>query len=55
VRKKALSSLIEMARLHNPGHARTALLILGRVAGIPEQRLTELAEKHDVDSVLAAL
>ena len=55
VRKKALSSLIEMARWHNPGHAKPAMLILGRIAGIPEQRLADLADKHDVESVLAAL
>jgi hypothetical protein len=55
LRSEALDALIEMARWRNAGHAAAAIMLLGRIARIEEHRLEELAEKGQVDTVLAAL
>jgi hypothetical protein len=39
LRKKALPSLNDMARWKSRGHATAPVMLFGRVAGIPEQRL----------------
>jgi hypothetical protein len=43
LRAEALDALIEMAEWRDTGHALTARIVLGRLAGIPETRLTEIA------------
>jgi hypothetical protein len=43
LRAKALDSLIEMARWRSMGHALPARVVLGRIAGLPEERLLQLA------------
>ncbi len=43
LRAEALDSLIEMASWSSPGHAAMARLILGRVAGMPDERILPLA------------
>jgi hypothetical protein len=55
LRSEALDSLIEMARWRSEGHAMGARMILGRIAGIEEDRLAELMAKGQVDPILAAL
>jgi len=45
VNRRASDSLIEMARWREFGHAQSARLILGRIAGMDEERLQRLA--HD--------
>ena len=45
LRQKALPSLIEMARWKSRGHAVASVMILGRVAGIPENDLISAAAK----------
>jgi hypothetical protein len=54
LRSEALSSLIEMARW-DPGHAGMSLIILGRMAGVPEQRLQTLVAGGNVEVILAAV
>jgi hypothetical protein len=54
LRSEAIDSLIEMARWRRPSHAGFARTLLGRVAGIPEDRLTELVWKGPVESIVAA-
>lgn len=54
LRKQALASLKEMAAWDSD-HARAALLILGRTAGIPEDRLSELINKDDRVAILSAV
>jgi hypothetical protein len=39
LRERSLSSLIEMARWHHLPHALPAFILLGRVAGVPENEL----------------
>jgi hypothetical protein len=43
LRAEALDALIEMAEWRDTGHALMARIVLGRIAGIPEARLTEIA------------
>lgn len=43
VRSEAFQSLVEMARWKDPDHAWDARMILGRIAGIEEKRLQQLA------------
>jgi len=43
IRARALDSLVEMASWKRPSHAYFARMILGRVAGVPEDKLAKLA------------
>ena len=44
LQKKALQSLVEMARWKSPGHSLSAYALLGRVAGIPDDVLARSME-----------
>ncbi|MEK6281793.1 MAG: HEAT repeat domain-containing protein [Acidobacteriota bacterium] len=55
LRAKALDSLIEMARWRSPGHASSARVLLGRIAGIEEKRLQQLIAAGQVDEIIKAL
>ena len=52
LREQALTSLVEMARWSNPGHADSARLILGRIAGIDEKTLTAMVERREVKPII---
>jgi hypothetical protein len=54
LRSKALVSLIEMARWRTP-HAITFRILLGRIAGIKEERLRELANSDNADEIIKAI
>jgi hypothetical protein len=54
IREQALEPLIEMALWSDPSHAMTARLVLGRVGGIPEQKLSLMAFLGPVDAIVAA-
>lgn len=54
IRSAALDSLIEMASWRRPNHAGFARLVLGRVAGLPEDRLKELTWNGPVDAIIEA-
>ncbi len=43
LRERSFGSLVEMARWRSRGHAYNAFVILGRVGGIPERQLTNVA------------
>lgn len=53
LRSQALQSLVEMARWKDRRHAWDARMILGRIAGIEEKRLAELATV-DVEEIIRA-
>jgi hypothetical protein len=55
LRTRAFDSLIEMARWRDPGHAYFSRIILGRIAGIPEDRLDKLAWTGPVEKIIDAL
>jgi hypothetical protein len=54
IRAEALDSLVEMARWRRPGPAYFARIVLGRVAGLPEERLKELAWNGPADEIVHA-
>jgi hypothetical protein len=54
IRAAALDSLIEMASWRRPGHAGFSRIILGRVAGLPEDRVQKLNGNGPVDEILQA-
>jgi hypothetical protein len=54
IRSIALDSLIEMAPWRDPSHAYFARVVLGRVAGLPEDRLEKLAWNGPVDPIIEA-
>jgi hypothetical protein len=51
LRQQASDSLLEMAHWREPGHAINSLVIIGRIAGIEEDRLTELIVKNDREAI----
>ena len=55
LRSKALDPLEEMARWRSRGHAYSARMIVGRIAGIEEGRLSELAQTGQVETIVKAL
>ena len=54
LRERALEPLIEMARWSDAGHAYSARMVLGRIAGLPEEKLTAMALNGPVDAIIEA-
>jgi hypothetical protein len=52
LREQALTSLVEMARWSDAGHADTARLTLGRVAGIDEKTLTAMVARQEIEPII---
>ncbi len=52
LRKRALGSLIEMARWRTLPHALPAFLLVGRVAGLPEKDIEDAWSRGDRESVI---
>lgn len=55
IREQGLAPLTEMASWGEPGHAMSARLILGRIAGVPEDKLWALAWNGPLNSILEAI
>ena len=53
VHDRALGSLVEMARWKSLTHALPAYLLLGRVAGLPDQEVQDAWNRGDRESVIA--
>jgi hypothetical protein len=54
LRSQALTSLIEMARWRSGGHAGSARILLGRIAGIEETLLQQLVAAGQVEQIINA-
>ncbi len=52
IRERGLDELVEMARWPTPRYAVRPFLLLGRVAGIPDEEVQKSWEKGDRDSVI---
>jgi hypothetical protein len=52
LRSKAIEPLRQMSRWTCWGHASMALVLLGRIAGIPEDRLQSLLQAHDSSTII---
>jgi hypothetical protein len=55
VRAEALDSLIEMASWRDTSHAYFSRMVLGRIAGVPEGSLEDLASQPPSQSLIDAL
>ena len=55
LRAEALDPLLEMACWRSPGHAYSARILLGRIAGIEEKLLTEMVNKGQLQPIIDAL
>jgi hypothetical protein len=55
IRSAALDSLVEMASWRRPSHVYFARIVLGRVGGLPEDRLQKLAWSGPVDTIVEAV
>jgi len=55
LRDSALDSLIEMARWRSRGHAESARVVLGRIAGIAEPRLRQLVQDDQPEAIISAV
>ena len=53
IRERALPSLEEMARWKTPRYALPPYLLLGRVAGLPEDQIQQSWEKGDRETVIS--
>lgn len=53
LRDRALGSLVEMARWKSLSHALPAYLLLGRVAGLPDQQVEDAWSRGNRESVIA--
>ncbi|MCS7313989.1 MAG: hypothetical protein RMI94_00070 [Bryobacterales bacterium] len=53
IRERALSSLLEMARWKVLDHALPAFLLLGRIAGWPEERIHRAWERGEREALIA--
>lgn len=54
IQASAMPSLIEMSRWKNPAHAVYYRMILGRIAGIPEDQLQKLVKSGKVEEIIQA-
>lgn len=54
IRSEALDSLIEMAQWRDSSHAYFSRVVLGRVAGMPEERLDKIAWTGPVTEIISA-
>jgi hypothetical protein len=50
----ALDSLVEMASWRRPGHAYFSRIVLARIAGLPEDRIRDLAWNGPVETIIDA-
>lgn len=55
LRKRSLSSLVEMARWKSPGHAMPAFTLLGRVGKFSEEEIQRAWDIGDRESIIAAV
>ena len=55
LRRQALQPLRQVSLWTYWGHASMALTLVGRIAGIPEDRLQSLLASHNAAAILAAL
>lgn len=55
LRQRALPALVEMAKWRQLAHALPAFIILGRVAGYPEQEIQDIWSRDERDKLIAAV
>jgi hypothetical protein len=54
LKARAFDSIVEMAQWTNPGHAMAGVIMLGRIAGLPDADVFAMYEKGERDKIIAA-
>jgi len=54
LKARAFESIVDIARWTNPGHAMAGIMMLGRMAGIPDQEIYAMFERGERDKIIAA-
>jgi HEAT repeat protein len=54
LRKRAFDSIVDIARWTNPGHAVAGVVMLGRIAGIPDKEIYAMYERGERDKIIEA-
>jgi len=54
LRTRAFNSVVDIAQWTNPGHAMAGVVILGRLAGIPDADIFAMYERGERDKIIAA-
>ena len=54
LKARAFDSLVDIAQWTNPGHSMAGIMILGRMAGLPDQETIAMFERGEKDKIIAA-
>ena len=54
LKTRAFDSIVDIARWTNPGHSMAGILILGRMAGLPDAEIIAMFERGEKDKIIAA-
>lgn len=54
LRTRAFDSIVDIAQWTNPGHAMAGVVMLGRMAGIPDPEIYAMFERGERDKIIAA-
>jgi hypothetical protein len=54
LRKRAVQPLVDMARWANPGHAFPGVIMLGRIAGLPEESIFAALSGGNKEAIIEA-
>jgi hypothetical protein len=54
LRTRAFDAVVDIAQWTNPGHAMAGIIILGRMAGLPDADVYAMYERGEKDKIIAA-
>jgi len=54
LKARAFDSIVDIARWTNPGHSMAGVVMLGRIAGIPDQEIYAMFERGERDKIIQA-
>ena len=54
LKARAFDSIVDIARWTNPGHSMAGVVMLGRIAGIPDQEIYAMFERGERDGIIQA-
>jgi hypothetical protein len=54
LKTRAFDSLVDIAQWTNPGHSMAGVMILGRIAGIPDPEIYAMFERGERDKIIEA-
>ena len=54
LRTRAFDAMVDIAQWTNPGHAMAGIIMLGRMAGLPDAEIFAMYERGERDKIIAA-